>query len=79
MRLPKPSCRPTHLALVTSLLLSPLLAQAAEGMWTLDNPPTALMRQQLGFAPDAAWLGKAMRGSARLRPGKANVRETDPP
>jgi len=69
MRLPKPSCRPTHLALVTSLLLSPLLAQAAEGMWTLDNPPTALMRQQLGFAPDAAWLGKAMRGSARLAGG----------
>ena len=69
MRLPPLTCRPTRLALLTGLLLSPLLAPAAEGMWTLDNPPTARMRQELGFSPDAAWLAKAMRGSARLAGG----------
>ncbi len=69
MRLPALPCRPTRLALLTGLLLSPVLATAAEGMWTLDNPPTARMRQELGFTPDAAWLAKAMRGSARLAGG----------
>ncbi len=69
MRLPQRLCRPAPLALLTGALLAPSLSQAAEGMWTLDNPPTALMRQELGFAPDAAWLTKAMRGSARLAGG----------
>jgi hypothetical protein len=64
-----PLLRPVCLALTGSLLLAPLQLRAAEGMWTLDNPPTARMRQEIGFAPDAAWLGKAMRASARLAGG----------
>lgn len=64
-----PLLRPVCLALTGFLLLAPLQLRAAEGMWTLDNPPTARMRQEIGFAPDAAWLSKAMRASARLAGG----------
>lgn len=42
---------------------------SAEGMWTLDNPPTKAMQAELGWAPDRAWLDRAMRGAARLGAG----------
>lgn len=35
-------------------------------MWTLDNLPTKAIQQSTGFAPDAAWVSRAMRASARL-------------
>lgn len=40
--------------------------QAEEGMWTFDNFPTARMQSELGWAPDQAWLDRAMAGTARL-------------
>ncbi|MDT9000176.1 S46 family peptidase [Paucibacter sp. APW11] len=55
--------------LLLALLLSPTLVFAAEGMWTLDHPPLAQMRKELGTAPDAALLTKLMRGSARIAGG----------
>lgn len=55
--------------LLTALLCSAPLAWAAEGMWTLDNPPLARMKQELGAAPDAAWFERVMRGSARIANG----------
>ncbi len=42
---------------------------SAEGMWTLDNPPTKAMQAELGWAPDRAWLDRAMRGAARIGTG----------
>jgi hypothetical protein len=41
-------------------------AAGNEGMWTFDNFPTARMRQEMGWAPDQAWLDRVMAGSARL-------------
>jgi len=44
-------------------------AAAEEGMWTFDNVPTARMRQEIGWAPDQAWLDRTMAGAARLQNG----------
>ena len=52
--------------ILLSLLLAPLAAGAAEGMWTFDNPPTEKMKKEIGFAPDANWLQHTMQSSARL-------------
>jgi hypothetical protein len=41
-------------------------AQAEEGMWTFDNFPAERMREQMGWAPDQAWLDRVMAGTARL-------------
>src|SRR5689334_1314628 len=41
----------------------------AEGMWTLDNPPLKAMQREIGWTPDAGWLDKAMRASARIAGG----------
>jgi hypothetical protein len=58
-------------AMTMTLLLcaAALPALAAEGMWTLDNLPTAALRQRYGFAPDAAWVDKVMQASVRLAGG----------
>ncbi len=52
-------------------------ASSNEGMWTFDNFPTARMQQELGWAPDQAWLNRVMAGAARL-PGcsGSNVSES---
>ena len=52
--------------LLLGLMLAPLAAHAAEGMWTFDNPPTEKMKKEIGWAPDAAWLQHTMQSSARL-------------
>ncbi|MEZ6023654.1 MAG: S46 family peptidase [Hyphomonadaceae bacterium] len=44
----------------------PAAASAEEGMWTFDNFPSERMRNELGWAPDQAWLNRAMQGSGRL-------------
>lgn len=54
-------------ALILYACLAP--AHAAEGMWTLDNPPTRAMQAELGLAPDRAWLDHAMRASAKTSNG----------
>ena len=41
-------------------------AQAEEGMWTFDNFPTDRMQEEMGWAPDQAWLDRTMAGTARL-------------
>src|SRR4051794_28812477 len=42
---------------------------AEEGMWTLNNFPTAKVKEQFGFAPDAKWLEHARLSSARFGNG----------
>jgi hypothetical protein len=51
-------------------------AQAEEGMWTFDNFPADRVREEMGWAPDQAWLDRVMAGTARL-PGcsASNVSE----
>lgn len=51
-------------------------AQAEEGMWTFDNFPAERMREEMGWAPDQAWLDRTMAGTARM-PGcsASNVSE----
>lgn len=44
-------------------------ADAAEGMWTLDNLPRVQLKEQYGFEPDEAWVNRAMRASVRLASG----------
>lgn len=44
-------------------------AEAAEGMWTLDNLPLETMQQAYGFRPDARWIEKVRMASARLDGG----------
>lgn len=41
-------------------------AQAEEGMWTFDNFPSERMQEQMGWAPDQAWLDRVMAGTARV-------------
>lgn len=42
---------------------------AAEGMWTLDNLPTAQMQTHYGFAPGTALVERMMRASLRIAGG----------
>ncbi|HEX7643680.1 MAG TPA: S46 family peptidase [Burkholderiaceae bacterium] len=51
------------------LILLPGLAGASEGMWTLDNLPAKKMQAEYGFAPDQAWVTKAMHSSLRIAGG----------
>ena len=44
-------------------------AYAAEGMWTPDNVPTALLQALYQFSPDAAWVGHVQRAALRLAGG----------
>jgi hypothetical protein len=55
------------LATATSAFMQPAIA--AEGMWTLDNLPTAAMQTEFDFSPDQEWVQKVMRSSVRLAGG----------
>ena len=55
-----------------AVILGAVLALSAgslaggEGMWTFDNPPAKLLKEQFDFTPDADWLD-------RLRPLRSVV------
>ena len=51
---------------MAALTMSLGLAQADEGMWTLDNAPVQRIQESYGANLDPAWLSKAMHASARL-------------
>lgn len=63
----------TAAALLTALALTTGTGAAEEGMWTFDNFPAARMRSEMGWAPDATWLDRAMGASARLPGCSASV------
>ena len=56
-------------AWLSATLLLPCAVVAAEGMWTLDNLPLKAIQKSAGFTPDAAWVSKVMKSSARLANG----------
>src|SRR5262245_25051559 len=68
-----PGVNPMNGRLLTVLVLlvvarpSPL--GAAEGMWTLDNPPLAQLEKQFGFVPPAGWLDRVRLASVRFMDG----------
>lgn len=51
------------------ILLFPLAALADEGMWTLDNFPSAEVEEKYGVVIDDAWLEKAQLATTRLENG----------
>lgn len=51
------------------LLLAPLAATAAEGMWTFDNFPAARVRQELGVDVTPAWLERVRLATVRIEGG----------
>jgi len=50
-------------------LLLPFAALADEGMWTLDNFPSAKVEQKYGVIADDAWLQRAQLATTRLENG----------
>src|SRR6476660_9636190 len=48
--------RAIPIALLFVLSAASRPASSDEGMWTLDNPPTAALQKNYGFAPTADWL-----------------------
>lgn len=57
------------ISLLTILFAFPAIAIAAEGMWTLDNLPTARLQAGYNFTPTTAWTNRMMQGSARIAGG----------
>ena len=54
---------------VSFCLLLATLADAEEGMWTFDNPPTKLLQQHYGFTPTQEWLDHVRLSCVRLNDG----------
>ncbi|WP_423821139.1 S46 family peptidase [Salinisphaera sp. SPP-AMP-43] len=46
-----------------------LSAAADEGMWTMNDLPTARMQKAYGFAPDQAWVDRVQKAAVRLAGG----------
>jgi hypothetical protein len=71
MRIHLPAALPAALptALLAALLCTSTAARADEGMWLLNELPTAAMQKSLGKAPDAAWVSRVQRGALRLANG----------
>jgi Peptidase S46 len=58
-----------RVAMVLCLLVSAGSAQAGEGMWTFDNPPTKLLQEKFGFTSSADWLDRLRLASVRFNDG----------
>ncbi|HKP10906.1 MAG TPA: S46 family peptidase [Blastocatellia bacterium] len=56
-------------ALLLSMLISPLGLYADDGMWTFDNPPRKDWKQKYNFEPTDAWLEHVRLASVRLNDG----------
>ncbi|MFL6274612.1 MAG: S46 family peptidase [Blastocatellia bacterium] len=57
------------IAILFTLLISPLGLYADDGMWTFDNPPRKQWKEKYNFAPADAWLDHVRLASVRLNDG----------
>src|SRR3954470_16482458 len=65
-----PEAAVTRAALALSIFgLLPMTARSDEGMWLLNEPPRAHLKQKYGFDLTDAWLAKAQRASVRFNSG----------
>ncbi len=56
-------------ALMIPLLLAAGGADADEGMWLFNAPPTAQLKEKYGFEPTAPWLDHLQKASVRFNSG----------
>ncbi len=54
---------------VLCVLYGPASVNAAEGMWTPDNLPTAELKAKYQFNPDSKWVTHAQKAAVRLAGG----------
>lgn len=58
------------LLLATCLILSATAtSRADDGMWLVNNPPSAQLKERYGFEPSAAWLDHVQKSSVRFNNG----------
>ena len=57
----------TLASVLTALLTTTRLPD--EGMWTFENPPTKILKERYGFAPDAQWFDHLRVCSVRFNSG----------
>ncbi|MBI5864412.1 MAG: S46 family peptidase [Planctomycetes bacterium] len=57
--------KPAFVTAFVLLTLTPL-APADEGMWLLNQPPTATLKSRYGFEPSAAWLEHMQKSAVRI-------------
>ena len=51
------------------MLLTPVVLQADEGMWTFDNPPAKQLQEKYHFTPTQEWLDHVRLSCVRLNDG----------
>jgi hypothetical protein len=59
----------SSIAMLLTLLTSPLSLRADDGMWTFDNPPRKQWKERYNFEPTAMWLENVRLASVRLNDG----------
>ena len=57
------------LALGLAAASAALVARADDGMWLLNNPPLAKLKERYGFEPTPAWLEHVQKSSVRFNNG----------
>lgn len=64
-------------AILVALAILPAVASADEGMWTFDNPPSALLQERYGFAVTPQWLERLQLSCVRIGGGSGSFVSPD--